>query len=77
MNAEENERLGAEALGLFTQILLDSAATAEVYERIDTRVAVNDYLNSLPFAPSAGLESRLRSLGEAMRDIFLSDPRAR
>ncbi|MBL8559409.1 MAG: hypothetical protein JNM47_11850 [Hyphomonadaceae bacterium] len=72
MRSKNNEQLGKQALTLFTQVLLDHAATAAVDEPIDTRVVIEDYLLSLPSAEDDEMASRLRALAEAVRDIFLA-----
>lgn len=74
MDAEENERLGREALSLFTQILWDYAATVGDNDPIDTRIAVEEYLSAQPIEnPSEAIKTLLRALAEAVRDTVLSE----
>lgn len=74
MDAEENERLGREALSLFMQILLDYAATVGDHDPIDTKIAVEEYLSAQAIEnPPEAIKTRLRRLAEAVRDTVLSE----
>lgn len=70
MQAEDNERLGHEALGLFLQILLDYVATLGDDDPIDTRIAVEEYLGARSTeVHDEAIVTRLRALAEAVREI--------